>query len=373
MARSSPLYDIYLNHLLENIVSKGDVHDSKNVHHADFELAADEIAQLLRPLSLLISRTSLSSPGTLNESITALSHDAWFNIVVHGFTTFSKLEEKYREELRLLAIHLPPLVAHSAAGQPESDFDLNTVLRRGMTTHRNADQKKALAALLPSCEGDIKGLSYSKVMFLRATHYMEITRARNGDCATVLGYFVDSALTSGAMSSCLDEIRNAVVNIYVDQALSGRNPGFSALDTARQLTAIFEGCCSRFEAVQQAASQSAETIIKSLPSALCQRSSLFALLELLTLMWASCLEEETDEYQWKSFYTSARGNVSLELSDDYELRSRTLNLFYRRARNWVLRVINIAPPDVKGLLQVSAYCSRRGNHTADETDILVRV
>lgn len=353
LAKSSPLHDIYLIHLLENIVSKGDVYDSKSVHHADFELAADEIAQLLRPLSLLVSHNSLSEDTALNETVVSLSHDAWFNIVVHGFTTSSTMEEKYGEELRLLAIHLPPLVADSGAGQLDSDFDLNTVLRRGMSSHRNNDQKKALIALLPTCEGDIRGLSYSKVMFLRAAHFMETSRARSGDCTTILGYFVDTTLSNGAMYSCIDEIRKAAVNLYTEKALSKTSPGFSALDTARQLTAMFMGCCSRFEAVQKAASQSAENIIRSLPSALCQRSSLFALLELLTLMWAGCLEEETDEYQWKSLYVSSRGNVSLELSDDYELRSRTLSALYRRAKTWVLRVLNIAPSDVKGLLQVS--------------------
>ena len=68
-------------------------------------------------------------------------------------------------------------------------------------------------------------------------------------------------------------------------------------------------------------------------------------------MWISCLEAETDEYEWKSSFTSARGNVTVQLSDNYDLRRRTLNTLYKKAKIWVMSVMNIAPLDVKGLLQ----------------------
>jgi phosphatidylinositol 4-kinase len=45
------------------------------------------------------------------------------------------------------------------------------------------------------------------------------------------------------------------------------------------------------------------------------------------------------------------GIVRVDLSDNYALRKTTLNRFLERARTWVTTVLNIAPLDVKGLLQ----------------------
>ena len=97
---------------------------------------------------------------------------------------------------------------------------------------------------------------------------------------------------------------------------------------------------------------SASRIISVIPSALCQKSSLYAMLELLTLMWNSCLDEEIDEYTWRSTMTSALGKVTIELSDSYPLRRKILKAFHTQSRGWVLRVLNVAPIDIKGLLQV---------------------
>ncbi len=80
-------------------------------------------------------------------------------------------------------------------------------------------------------------------------------------------------------------------------------------------------------------------------------SSLFALLELLSLIWSSCLEAETDLYEPRSCFTSVRAKVTVELSDDYDLRKFTLVTLYRKAKAWVTGVLSLAPADVKGLLQ----------------------
>jgi phosphatidylinositol 4-kinase len=114
---------------------------------------------------------------------------------------------------------------------------------------------------------------------------------------------------------------------------------------------MFSGCCHRIPRVQQIAVSCADRILNQIPSALCQKSSLFTLLELLTLMWTSCLEAELDEYELKANYASTLGNVAIELSDDYDLRRRTLNNLHKWAKGWVTVVVNIAPLDIKGLLQ----------------------
>ena len=351
LQKESPLYDIYLEHLLEAIISRGDVHQAQNTREADVEVAAREIAQFLQPLAILMSKNDLATDENLNEETLSLLRDAWFNIVVHGFTTNTDRGKKYLNELRLVAIHSRPLVAEQRGEQVESDIELNTVLRRGMNSEHEAAQKKRLSALLPSKSSEIRGLSYRKVIFLQAAYLVETLRAESGDCTKALIYFLEPSMRRGDMSSAMESITVAVMDIYLRKTLTGASPTFSAPYVGEQLALIFSGCCYRIERVQQAAMICADRIIRDVPSALCQKSSLFALLELLSLMWTSCLEAETDEYEWKSSFTSTRGRVSVELSDDYDLRRRTLNNLYKRAKAWVAAVISIAPLDIKGLLQ----------------------
>ena len=284
--------------------------------------------------------------------LSRLRREAWFNVVVHGIAPSSPYGQQYTTELRILAMQSNPLVAEDPADQFESEIELNTVLRRGMNPPHTAEQKKRLIHLLPRCESDVRSLSYPKVVFLTSTYLVETLRAEAGDCTHILTYFLDPSLNGSAMESCVSEIADKVMTLYLRTAINGLHEIGSAPLVAKQLASMFVGCCHHIPRVQQIAAISADRIINLVPSSLCQRSSLFALLELLTIMWTSCLEAELDEYELKANYTSARGQVSIELSDDYDLRRNTLNSLHRRARSWVTAVINIAPLDVKGLLQV---------------------
>ncbi len=355
----SPLYEFYHVHLLESIISKGDVHESDNTRQADIDLAAREIAQLLQPLTSLVSTQNRENEIAQNGNLADLYRQAWFNIIVHGITLGSTICQKYSFELQTLATQSMPLIAEDRADQFESDIELNSVLRRGMNAPHTAQQKRKLIALLPRFESDIRSLSYPKVLFLSAAYMLETLRANSGICHHMLTYFLDPSLNGSAMEHCMSAISEEVLTIYLSRALSGRHNHFSASFTAKQLALIFAGCCHRILRVQQVAITCADRIIRQIPSALCQKSSLFALLELLTIMWSSCLEEEIDEYAWRSSFTSSRGKVSVELSDNYGLRRSTLNNLHKRARVWVIAVVDIAPMDVKGLLQVYSCISRR--------------
>ncbi|TKA76163.1 hypothetical protein B0A49_03968 [Cryomyces minteri] len=350
--KGSPLYEIYLVHLLDAVIRKGDARETENSHVADVDLAAKEITQLLEPLAILVSLNA-SSTVELQDSQAMLSmqRDAWFNIVVHGFSPMSPLGKKHLTELKILAQYSHPLVAEERADQVESDIELNTVLRRGMNPNHMAEQKRQLTEFLPSCEADIRGLSYTEVVFLSAANLVAHLQARAGDPTKTRLYFLDPKLRSGAMGSCMNAIAISAVDVYLSKTLAGHDQIFSTPYVAQQLATFFAGCCHRISRVQHVSIACTDRIISQIPSALCQKSSLFALLELLTIMWTSCLEAETDQYESKSIYSSSRGNVSVELSDDYEFRRFTLVEFHKRAKGWVGRVMDVAPLDVKGLLQ----------------------
>jgi phosphatidylinositol 4-kinase A len=350
----SPLFRIFAVHLLERIVTKGDVVEGDPKRAPNIEQAAEEIAPLLKPLAVLVSRKPAEkTEGSLedDDELLALAREAWFNIAVHGITLQSRLGQLYYHELRILALNSQPLVDEDRAELLESDVELNTILRRSMTGQHTAEQKKNLIAILPNRESEIRHLSYPKVVFLNAAFIVESLRARSGNCSEVLNYFLDPAMKDSDMGICMMGIAQEITTIYLNRALTGEFENFGSAYVSRQLAQILSGCCHRIAMVQQVARWCTDRITEQIPSALCQKSALFALLEILTTMWSSCLDAEIDEYEFKSTFTSARGKITLELSDDYAFRKWTLNTFYADAKKWVTAVLAIAPLDVKGLLQ----------------------
>ncbi|EPS43151.1 hypothetical protein H072_2952 [Dactylellina haptotyla CBS 200.50] len=381
---NNPLYDTYLVSLLECIINKGDIHEqdtrkqtepesrtspveppklrflagSQLFLHLDIvQLAAREISQFLQPLAILLSASTPKGedtpPFTIHPSkdVQSLFRNAWFNCVVHGFLRQSELVQTHEAFLRVIARHTPPLVSEARINHMESDMDLNTILRRGMNTQNIAEQKRKLSSALPTHDGEIRSLSYPKVIFLQAALLVESLRALEGDCSKILTYFVDPSFKHGDEATCMSSIASEVMAIYLRNVQQGNLDAFRAPQVARQLVQFFTGCCHRVEKVQYVSASCADRIITAVPSALCQKSSIFALLELLTLMWNGCLEAETDEYGWHSVYKSSLAGIQIELSDSYPLRKKTLKTYNERAKTWLLRVLDIAPMDVKGLLQ----------------------
>ena len=351
LKHESPLFSVYLVHLLETIIIKGDVHESDNSHKADIDLAAREIIELVPILAKLVSVDTDKEEISDDENVARLHREAWFNVVVHGITLSSSYGQGIANDLAVLAMQSRPLIAEERADQFESEVELNTVLRRGMNGPNTAEQKKRLIQLLPRCEADIRSLSYPKVVFLNAVYLVETLRAGAGDCSHILTYFLDPSLNGNAMENCMGAVADEVMTLYLRKVFSSAHLESAAPSVAKQLAAMFSGCCHRIPRVQQIAASCADRIVNQIPSALCQKASLFTLLELLTLMWTSCLEAELDEYELKANYSSTLGNVAIELSDDYDLRRRTLNNLHKWAKGWVTIVLNIAPLDIKGLLQ----------------------
>ena len=338
-------------HLLESIVSKGDVHERENAPKAEADFVAQEIVQLLRPWAILTLNGSRGNKQDDDETIENLQREAWFNLVVHGITPGTEIYNEYLRELRTLAVYSKPLIPEDRIDQVENDIELNTVLRRGMTAQHTAEMKRRLGRLLSNQESSVKALTYPRVIFLCATYMVETLRAESGRCASILTYFVDPSVKHIEVANCLSAIVDQVLIVYLRKTLNNDHTDSSGPLVAKELALVLKACCHRVSRVQSAAMAFADHLINQIPSSLCQKSSLFTLLELLSLLWSSCLESEIDEYEWKSTHSSALGKVSLQLSDDFQFRRMTLDAFHRRCRVWLMMVINIAPLDVKGLLQ----------------------
>ncbi|KAJ5232588.1 hypothetical protein N7468_005544, partial [Penicillium chermesinum] len=340
LERTSVLHGLYLTHLLESIVNKGDVPDVESERH--------EI--LFWSLQVVRRKPHIRSRVTTMLSL-SLFRDAWFNIAIHGITLNSSVCQAHEKELRLLASHSPPLVAEERMESLESDVELNTVLRRGMGPQRMLDQKRTLINELPGHDSDIKRLDYPRAVFLNASLLVESLRSSSGDCTKILRYFRDPSLSTAEMVACMNAIAEKTTSYYLTRTLSEKYDEFSAPYLSKQLATFLVACCHRIERVQSIAIICTDKIIRECPSALCEKHSLFALLEILTVMWSSCLQGELDEYEWQPTLLSPMGIVRVDLPDNYVLRKVTLDRFLARARGWVTTVVNIAPLDIKGLLQ----------------------
>lgn len=69
------------------MISKGDVSWSNQTKDINVERAVSEIAQLLQLLVVfMLTNNLVVDVGKNNDDMRAMPRDAWFNIVVHGFT-----------------------------------------------------------------------------------------------------------------------------------------------------------------------------------------------------------------------------------------------------------------------------------------------
>ncbi|GIZ49253.1 hypothetical protein CKM354_001228500 [Cercospora kikuchii] len=347
--RDTPFFEVYVRHLLAQFVSTGEPSGGKSV---DTSSVQKVIASLLHPLALLVSHDTQTTPVFEEEDeVRALGRDAWFNVVVHGYTLNSQHVKDHVNDLQTIALYSLPLVDEARVDMPDSGIDLDPVLRRGKSDGALDAQRHALKTALPQCETDLRNLNYQECVFLNAALLVSTLRARGGDCTAALPYFLESRVKTGPLNNCMLAVSSSNVEAYLQEALRGKRQDFAAPQVAVQLAAFFEGCCHRIAKVQVAAVAACDRIINQIPSALCQKSSLFALLEILTLMWKACLDTETDEYSFKTRYTSDKTNVSIQLSDDAQFRQTTLSAFYQKCKAWVTRAIRVAPLDVKGILQ----------------------
>ncbi|KAK9238306.1 hypothetical protein V1525DRAFT_401672 [Lipomyces kononenkoae] len=352
LQRNDPFYSVYLMDLLDGIVSKGDVQELEHHRpHSEIDRTAKEISLLITTLATLLPSVDEPRYTTDDQAILTAFRNAWFNMVVHGYSRNSDWTKKpFRADLETVSWNSPTLIAESSSNQFESDMEINTVLRRG-SSHRNLDeQRKQVLEAFDSTALEVRTIPYPKLIFLSSALLLESLRASAGDCSKVLLYFVDPSLKSGETAKFMKGVANEAMKIYLKKVQSKSDIAASG-SISGQLRELLICCCHRINTVSAVAFKCAERLIEAIPSALCKRESLFTLLELLTLLWNSCLDEDVDQYSPRSVFVSSKANIRLELSDSYAHRKATLKFLHEKAVKWVQLAIDTIPLDMKGLLQ----------------------
>ncbi|KAK9370883.1 hypothetical protein V1509DRAFT_615082 [Lipomyces kononenkoae] len=352
LQRTDLFYGVYLLDLLDGIVSKGDVQELEHHRpHSEIDRTAKEISLLITTLAGLLPSVDEPRYTTDDQVILTAFRNAWFNMVVHGYSRNSDWTKKpFRADLEIVAWNSPTLIAESNSNQFESDMEINTVLRRG-SSHRNLDeQRKQVLEAFDSSPLEVRTIPYPKLIFLSSALLLESLRASAGDCSKILLYFVDPGLKSGETAKFMKGVANEAMKIYLKK-VQGKSDIAANDSISSQLRELLIYCCHRINTVSAVAFKCTERLIEAIPSALCTRESLFTLLELLTLMWNSCLDEDVDQYSPRSVFVSSKANIRLELSDSYAHRKATLKFLHEKAVKWVQLAIDTTPLDMKGLLQ----------------------
>ena len=350
LKQSNPLFKVYLHELLKAIISKGDVQQLEHHRsHNEISEIGDQISIYLKPLAALLPDVRLGQePLKVKDAETInLFRNIWFNMVVHGFNVNSKNTRLFREELERIAYNSPPLASHLSWDRTETSIELNTVLRRGSSNHNIKDHRLFLGNIFEVH----RNLSYPKLMFLSAAVFIESLRVRSGDCSTILLYFTDPSVRISGVEKYLRSISFQIVKEYIALITTGANRQFSADHIAEQLTKMLTMFTYSIPEMQDASVQCSDLLVSKVPSSLCHKKSLFALFDLLTLLFQSIADADVHEYEPTTTFRARCTGIKIELSDDYKWRCSTFNRFHEKSKHWINLLLYKSNVDVKSLIQ----------------------
>ncbi|CCF58901.1 hypothetical protein KAFR_0F03050 [Kazachstania africana CBS 2517] len=350
---NSSLYKSHLSGLLESIIASGEV-DRLDHHrpHMEISRVAEQIIPYLPPLASLLPQPG-STPLDLScdEEITNLFRNMWFNLVIHGFYYNSDLVKENFNNLVIIAYNSPPLASDFPANNKEMSLEMNTVLSRGTSNSNVKAQKQLVQEYLNINAVQSRTTSNSKIMFLAATLLLESIRCEAGDCSKILLYLSDPSLSSSTTEKSLVAIALSKISEYIKMTNSGNAKIFNAKLIAEQLNNIFLCLVHRVPSLQDAAFQCCEFFIKSIPSSLCHHTSLFTLLDLMTTMFDSIVDCETNRFEPHYEFKLKHSATQVVFPASKEWRASTLSRLHKAAKGWVTFVLNRSNEDTKILLQ----------------------
>lgn len=354
LTQENPLYMVYLSELLSAIVSKGDVQVlDHHRSHGEISAIGDQISLYLKPLAALLPDVHKGEkPVNISDNkIVELFRNIWFNMVVHGYSINSTHGKTFSAELEKIAYNTPPLASVVSWNRTETSLELNTVLKRGSSNHNVKDHRHIV--------GDVfeisRTTSHSKLMFLAAALFVESLRVKTGDCHTILKYYSDPSMRTSGIDKYIGSIAFQINKDFIELVHCGADKQFSADNIAEQLTHMLTLCCYGQEDLQDAAIKCCDLLINKVPSSLCHHRSLFALFDLLTLLYDSVMDAEVSQYEPTFAYTAKKTGIQLNLPDSYVWRETTFKRFHEKAKHWTTLLLAKCNFDTKSLIQ--AYVS----------------
>lgn len=349
------MYIMTLRDLLDLITACGEAERSDHHNRAEQEITqvAQQIAVFLEPLAALLPKPGESEQLDLTtDEVTTISfRNIWFNMVVHGFRHDSEIVKKHYDSLVTIAYNTPALASDFPPMKREVSLEMNTILRRSSSSTNIKQQKQAIVEFAPSTNLHNRTLSNSKTMFLASTVLLETLRCEAGDCSQLLQYFCDPSVVRSSIRKSLNDVNIAIIQKYTYFVHSGNYRLADSLAVAKQLNNLLLRLPDRNPYAQAAAFQTCETFIAKIPSSLCHHESLYTLLDLLTTMFDSVTECETNRFEPRYEFVLKHSNKKILLPDSESWRKQTLTTLYNYAKHWLKIILTKCNQDAKILLQ----------------------
>lgn len=354
-SKNEELYKIYLNGLLVQIISKGDIDDLE--HHRPNQSvteSAKEIILFLKPLAHLLPNVDEEPRIPTDKETIRKFQDAWFNLAIHGFAYESALYKECLPELLRIAHNTPPLASESTWNRSETSIEMNTILRRGTSKTSERIHKEILKSSIQLKTGNSLDLdaqiSRPGLMFLSSSLMVEMLRVQTGDAAKILEYMSDPSVIIAKLHNHIALIATVCSSKFASCLLDSRI-NFTMEKVTNRLKQIFIACCHRNHDLQHCAFKCADIILNRIPSALCYDESTFALLDILGLLFQSIIDADTNEYEPMTQFKSSVTDINLLLSDSYAWRQSTLDRFTINATRWVTNTLKSCDSDMKAILR----------------------
>ena len=347
------IYKMYLIDLLDSIISSGEVEKPEHHRpHTEISRVADQITGYLKPLATLLPKPG-KTPIDLrtDEALTNMFRNVWFNMVVHGFFYDSEIVKVNYDALSTIAFNSPPLASNFPANNKEMSLDMNTILRRGSSNSNIKQQKQIISRYLNANAVQQRTFSNSKVMFLAATILLETIRCEAGDCSKILLYLTDPSVGSSNIDKSIISMSIDMVKKFVKLTEVGNLQLFNSKSIASQLNDIFLCMADKNTLLQDASFQCCDLFIKSIPSSLCHHNSLYTLLDLLTTLFDSVVNCQTNKFDVKYEFYLNHSQRKILIPGSKSWRTATLSGLRRAAKDWLRFLLNCANQDTKILLQ----------------------
>ncbi|KAJ1951167.1 phosphatidylinositol-4- kinase, partial [Linderina pennispora] len=338
------------------------------------------LSTFLPILDALVSARGYAIDKEATAEQISLWRNFWFHMVIRGYVTERPYVKSYGRIFANLASKSPILVHPSSINYLETEIEYNSILQREFSDARLTQLRQALTPIVsPQNSALLRSIGFPQAVFLLAVYHVEVARARAGNCATVLHYFSNSAVTSSNLLPEVESIAELVILAYVRETTSRRwsvevslagnqpsGPPVSAEEVPvdrhvqsgatsvvkAQVRELMVASCHHLEQVSKWAQHFAEKILRAFPQALLDKAVIFTLLELVQLVWKSCKAEQDDQFVPVYWFTSETLGITLQLPDSITYRKTLFARVSACAKRWLEMVGRAAPLELETLLQV---------------------
>ncbi|KAF9446332.1 hypothetical protein P691DRAFT_708828 [Macrolepiota fuliginosa MF-IS2] len=355
--RRPELYEIYLMELLTLFLDKGvAIQNLKTANpQVKIEDMIEQLASLLLPIDALLVHHDFRPWEDASSEIVSHFRNLWFLCVLFDFTATDdeiSAMEWLRPALTRIATKTPPMVVEESHDAIASDIEYNTVIRQEYADSVIAKQRLRLTRYIALRSSELRSLSTGQIIFLLAMHDIESMKALEGLPSSLVTYFINDSLNNNAvLSACMEGI--------AEQVIRGCQSALTVKASQQALPKLLSGelrklvisSTNRITKAREMASKYLSRLISSFPSLMCDSSLVYAILEVLTLLQRATENEYLDEYEPIWEYHSERANITLQLTDNHQIRNEILTNLLRNANSWFDLALGRAPLELQSTLQ----------------------